>query len=178
MTAPGALFSASLGDGSDAVMVVDLPRLPHDGVGILIGRPEGAARRPATALGRRSGAVVSSSSDVEWLGIQPQELTRTAVATARLVHIRFVVICPLGVSPARTGLACAVARVFQHYREPGSPIVMCAEVPPLGRGHAAIPHEVTVTADGVAHVRHVWEIVRHEDLPAWDEALKMRPIAA
>ena len=125
MTAPGALFSASLGDGVEASMIMELPlRLPHDQVGILIGRPEGAATRPATALGRRSGAVVSSSSDVEWMAIQPQELTRTAVATARLVHIRFVVICPLGVSPARTGLACAVARVLQHCREPGSPIVM------------------------------------------------------
>jgi len=173
-----ALYFASLGDGTEALMVTELPvRLRHDKAGILIGRPE--APSPGATSDHRSAAVVAASSRVEWIAIQPHELTRTAVATARLVHIAFVTICPAGVSPARTGLACAVAEVLRLQREPGCPIVMCAEVPSLGLTRTAIPHEVTVTDEsGASHVRHVWEIVRHEDIPAWMTALRTRPVAA
>jgi hypothetical protein len=180
MTSTEVLYAASLGDGSPTV-VAELPlRLPPDKVGILVGRPDTVRpAHPERKLARRSDAVVVGASRLEWVEILASDLTRVAVNMGRSSHaVTSVVICPTGVSPARTALAYVVGELLRPSRN--RPAVMCAQCPPLGAGRIAVPHEVLVTLKGWdrPQLRHVWEIVSLLDIPAWLDALAPRQIAA
>ncbi|ADP79355.1 hypothetical protein [Pseudofrankia inefficax] len=170
--------SVSLGDGLEALFVPALPlNLPATTAGLLLGRPVAVEQtRPGLEMARRSAAVVASG--FEFVEIHAGELTRVAVSMGRSSSVASVVICPPGVSPARTALAVAVAGVLRGHRGDGHAVVTCAVCPPLGVGRSAIPHEVAVRVGDRVEIRHVWEIVSWPQIPIWLATLSPRPIAA
>lgn len=171
MTRSGRLFVASL-DETHPVRVTELQRSLPDTSGVIVERPPTAdTTDPATALGRRTTVVTETgaSSRLDFLEIQPGELTRVAVTMTRLTTVVAVTICPLGVSPGRTALAHTVGAILRARRGPGHPVVMCAVCPPgLGQGRTAIPHEVAVFGEeGEIQHRIAWEVVPWPLMPQW-----------
>jgi hypothetical protein len=183
VSASEGFYSAALSDGSGAVLVAELPlRLPDDKVGILVERPDSMPAAPrSTAFGRRSASVVAASSRLEWIEVEhSQELMQVALTMARSSAIVSVVMCPLGVSPARTALAQVVGDILRSCRGPGRPPIMCAVRPGVGVGRTAIPHEVELVIEhtGEKQVRHVYEIVSWENIPEWLAGLSSSRAAA
>lgn len=159
-------------DGVGALFVPSVPlRLPVDGGGLLLRSTTADSDGPATAFTRRSAAVVGDVPGLEFVEVHRAELARVATGLARSRSVQAVVVCPAGVSPARTALALAVGGVLREQRQDGRPVVTCAVCPALGIGRSAIPHEVTVTVGNQEQQRIVWELLEWADVPRWRASL-------
>jgi hypothetical protein len=145
-----------------------------DHPGLLIQRWSAPADSSERLLAKRSRQVVGEGrADLHFVEVRSGELTRVALSMTRSGDVGAVVVCPMGVSPARTALALAVAGLLRDRRAARTPVVTCAVCPPLGVGRTAVPHEISVeTSAGPAQLRHVWELLTTEQVPAWLAGLR------
>jgi len=86
---------------------------------------------------------------------------------------RALVVCPRLVSPARSMLALAVARLLADQRAAlgagSSPVITCGARPRFSQdsSYVAIPHLVSVVASDAVHLRVVWELSDRAKVPGW-----------
>jgi hypothetical protein len=141
-----------------------------DRAGLLMQRwpdaPPGLDRAGRLVDRRSRAAVRELRTDLHFVELHRDELTRAALSLAGLAQTRTVVVCPEGVSPGRTALALAVAGLLRDRRGGHRPVVACAVCPPLGQDVTALPHEVRVDVAGQTQYRVVWELIASAYLPS------------
>jgi hypothetical protein len=129
--------------------------------------------RAGRLVDRRSRAAVGElRTDLHFVELHRDELTRVALSFAGLAQARTVVVCPEGVSPGRTALAIAVAGLLRDRRGGHRPVVACAVRPPLYDGATALPHEVRVDVAGQAQYRVIWELIASDQVSTWLAGLR------
>jgi hypothetical protein len=141
---------------------LDLPARP----GVLVDG-DASSRAGGDASSRAGG-----DTGLVFVPAHPYPPENKARALAKASDASVLVVCPSLVSPARTALALAVARLVAEQRATGpvvrTPVIMCGARPHCSweAGAVTVPHLVSVVTPDAIQLRVVWEVTDHHHTTA------------
>ncbi|WP_045875774.1 hypothetical protein [Pseudofrankia sp. DC12] len=129
--------------------------------------------RPGVLLDGHARHHAGGDTGVVFVPAHPYPPENKARSLATAGDARVLVVCPRLVSPARTFLALAIARLIAQQRTideaAHAPVITCGARPHCTweAGAITVPHLVSVVTPDAIQLRVVWELTDHRRTAAW-----------